>query len=139
MSADQKTTEQGKKVLGGCLIFVALVVVFYFFNPCGLLSRAATGGTSALGPGDDATVGAPNLTLVFVATDSDALDQLSGAANSTAFANTAADLAAAGRVFPVPNNSPVRIVDTSGTAFKIRMTSGKDINREGWVVREWVK
>lgn len=87
-------------------------------------------------PGSEVFLYLPGRSSVMVAVDEQALDELIDAlANSEEVQN----LVNAGKVFTVPNNTRVRVVDANFAKLKVRFVEGRRVMTEAWVPERWVR
>ena len=99
-------------------------------------SNTATKVSNDHSPGSEVVLYLPDRKSVMVAVDEQSLDEL-----VTALANTnrVEQLVDAGRVFSVPNNTKVRVVEANFTKLKVRFLEGRLVMTEAWVPEPWVR
>ena len=88
-------------------------------------------------PGSEVTIYLQGRNSVMVAADEATLDDLVAAL--AAKGEEVEKLVQSGRVFTVPNNTRVRIVEASFAKLKVRIIEGKKIMTEVWIPERWVR
>ena len=88
-------------------------------------------------PGSEVTIYLQGRNSVMVAVDEATLDELVAALATKG--EEVENLVQSGRVFTVPSNTRVRIVDASFAKLKVRIIEGKKIMTEVWVPERWVR
>ena len=88
-------------------------------------------------PGSEVTLYLIDRSSVMVATDEKTLDDLIGAMTSRG--DEVQTLIQSGRVFTVPNNTRVRIIEADFAKLKVRIIEGDKIMSEVWVPERWVR
>jgi hypothetical protein len=87
-------------------------------------------------PGSEVFIYLPSRSSVMVAVDEQSLDELIAALANREEVQTLVD---AGKVFSVPNNTRVRVVEASFAKLKVRFLEGKRVMTEAWVPERWVR
>jgi hypothetical protein len=72
-----------------------------------------------------------------VAVDEQSLDELIGALAERG--EGVQVLVDSGKVFTVPNNTRVRVVDVNFAKIKVRFLEGKRVMTEAWVPERWIR
>ena len=88
-------------------------------------------------PGSEVFLYLPGRSNVMVAVDEQSLDEL-----IRALADRGEELESlvdSGKVFTVPNNTRVRVVDANFAKLKVRFVEGKRVMTEAWVPERWIR
>ena len=88
-------------------------------------------------PGSEVFLYLPGRNTVMVAVDEQSLDELIGALAETG--EEVQVLIDSGKVFTVPNNTRVRVVDMNFAKIKVRFLEGKRVMTEAWVPERWIR
>lgn len=133
----ESAKEAGKKFGKGCLIFIGIFIAFSVLLTL-LCSFTGTKNTQKSFVGSEASLCIENREVVPLAINKNSFDEFVNAA----IANDTygiANLIAAGKVFTVPNNTKVLIIEGSVGKVKVRILEGKHTGESGWVPKEWIK
>ena len=126
-------------LLGVVLVIVGIVSVIRRSG-----SGTRPGGNGAIGrfasdhsPGSEITLYVEGRSSVMVAVDEKALDELINAIATRG--DEVQTLIKSGRVFTVPNQTRVRIIEADFAKLKVRIIEGEKIMAEVWVPERWVR
>lgn len=125
-------------------VVIGVLVLLYVFAPWGrgTDSRAArpapTSSFSNLLVGQEGHLDNGDITMVLVAVDDAAYDDLHKVANANDDVGIR-ELVRAGRVFLTPQHTAIRVLENSVFSVKVRILDGAQKDRAGWVPAEFVK
>jgi len=132
--------ETGKKLGKGCVgcmvvfgIIIVVSVIVAIFLPT---SKSKPTQNSSVGKESNLFI--ENNNFIYVCIDKSSYDDFVNASLSKDTYGIT-NLIAAGKIFSVPNNTRVLIIDRSVGAREIRILEGKNTGKSGWVPMEWVK
>ena len=94
-------------------------------------------GSNDHSPGSEVFLYLPGRSTVMVAVDEQSLDELIGALAGTG--EEVQVLVDSGKVFTVPNNTRVRVVEMNFAKIKVRFLEGKRVMTEAWVPERWIR
>jgi hypothetical protein len=100
-------------------------------------ARIENGSATEHSPGSEVLLYLPGRSTVMVAIDEKSLDELVAALASRG--DEVQALVDSGKVFTVPNNTRVRIVDVNFAKLKVRFVEGKRVMTEAWVPERWIR
>lgn len=130
----------GKRVTGIVLILLASLNLSGCASPGepdASKDRSNTNETSDRSVGSDARLFLEGRNSIMLAGDEKAFNDLIDALSS---GGDAVDgLIQSGKVFTVPNNTRVRILEIAMSKNKVRIIEGEKIMQEGWVHELWVR
>lgn len=124
-------------------LVIAIGIVFFIMrpgskNPPGsIVDQSSARPASELSPGVEVKLYIQGQKSVMVAADERALYDLISAI--AAKSDKVQNLIQSGRVFAVPNDTRVRIVETGFPKIKVRVIEGDKMMSEGWVPESWVR
>jgi hypothetical protein len=130
----------GKRVTGIVLILLATLNLSGCASsgePDASKDPSIANETSDRSPGSDARLFLEGRNSIMVAVDEQAFNDLINALSS---GGDAVDgLIQSGKVFTVPNNTRIRIIEIAMSKNKVRVIEGEKIMEEGWVHELWVR
>lgn len=115
------------------LLPVAMLIGWLMLS-CGVPSET----TAPPSVGSKAVIRAPNLDIVYLAIDKESFDMWTKACVAKDYIGMM-QLEASGRVFSVPNNTKVLIIDRNFAIRKVRILEGDAFGKAGWLPYEWLK
>lgn len=133
----ESANEAGKKLGKGCLIFVGVVIVFSVILTL-LCSFNGTKNTQKSSVDSEACLYIENKEFVPLAVNENSFDEFVTAAIAND-SHGITDLIAAGKVFTVPSNTKILIIERPVGKAKVRILEGKNTGDSGWVPKEWIK
>jgi DNA-binding XRE family transcriptional regulator len=128
-----------------CLAVAILGVVFFIMRPNASNAPGSANGieqlpgraTSVRAPGSELRLYIPAQSSIMLAADEKALDDLMNALSTRS--GEVQNLIQSNRVFTVPNQTSVRIIELRSGKMKVRVLEGDKIMSEGWVPERWVQ
>jgi hypothetical protein len=130
----------GKRVTGIVLILLASLNLSGCAStgePDASKDRSNANNTSDRSVGSDARLFLEGRNSIMVAVDEKAFSDLIDALSSGGDAIDG--LIQSGKVFTVPNNTRVRILEIAMSKNKVRIIEGEKIMQEGWVHELWIR
>ena len=129
--------ETGKKLGKGCFIFVGVIIALSVILTL-VCSFNGTKNTQKSFVGSEARLYIENKEFIALAITKNSFDEFVNAAIAND-SHGITNLIAAGKVFTVPSNTKILIVESSVGKAKVRILEGKNIGESGWVPKEWIK
>ncbi len=126
-----------KKTAIGCVVLLAIVIIIaVVIGTC--LAGQPEPSPKPSDVGSEATIQMPNLEVVYLPIDEQALDEWTNACVAKDYIGMA-QLEASGRVFTVPNGTKVLVIDSRFATRQVRVLEGDAFGKSGWLPYEWLK
>jgi hypothetical protein len=145
-----KEASRRKIVLASLIVLILIIAALFVYRWHAPQEQSATGekrGSDVNVPGAaggsldrdaDARLSVGSLNSIPVAVDEASLNELMNAL-PIGKNDRVEELIQAGRLFRVPNNTRVRILEVRSAKVKVRVLEGESVTLDGWVPERWIK
>jgi len=127
-----------RKILGSVGLVIIIAIVVGLFSVLSGCAKTEVSKPSPSDIGSTAILAVSESDMVLVAVDEEAFEELIKASVAKDYMGIA-ELLLLGKVFEVPNNTKVLVIDSAFAKRKIRILEGDEFGRTGWVPYEFLK